>query len=601
MNFAAVQHKAFDNYCYPLDDDTLEVNLFTGKDVDKVILIYGDPFCGGILGGNWHWDGKELEITKKCEMQSHLKWTITIKPEFKRARYYFKLFSGTESFFFMETGFFPEQNLSSGDMHGCFTFPWMNPADTVNAPEWAQNTVWYQIFPARFNKGECQCVPENIKPWQPFGEEIIHIHGAGEPVYGGNLQGIVDKLDYLKDLGITGLYMTPVNKSHSQHKYDTDDYCQIDPAFGDDKTMKELVEQAHSKGIRVMLDGVFNHSGVFFGPWQDVWQNREKSRYKDWFMINDFDFIEMANGQKGNAGNKKYYSFAFVDKMPKLNTNNPELREYLCGVCEKWVKEYDIDGIRLDVANEISHVFCQQLKFRLTSIKKDFYLLGEIWHNSLPWLRGDQFDSVMNYPLQNAIADFCCARTQSALQFEYAINRCYGMYYRQTNRVLFNQMDSHDTIRILNRCGKNKNRARQTLSLMFSMPGSVCIYYGTEIMMEGGHDPDNRRCMPWKELDEGMFDQDLEFTKKLISVRKENPALVGTEIDFLRDFNESENNRIVHFIKTSEDRTQKVGVIVNCGEHAVDVNKIVNVNKVLLSQCEENGVINPDGFVIYSL
>ena len=593
MNLSAVQHFAYDSFCYPLDNDTLEINLITGKDVEKVFIVSGDPFSGGIMGGNWEWNGEEKEVTEVKELQHNLRWTTRVSPRFKRLQYNFRLVSGSEEIIYNQEGFFTkEQYNSSGKFHGYFMYPWMNPADTFKVPEWVQNTVWYQIFPSRFCRGKSDWTCDKLLPWPDGIQEIEKSFGKGEPVYGGNIQGMIDKLDYLKDLGITGIYTTPLNLSSSQHKYNTDDYTKIDPEFGDAKLMKEYVEKAHQRGIKIMLDGVFNHSGWMFDKWQDVWQNKEKSVYKDWFMVNDYNFIEPGYGyDRGNSGKGKYYAFAFVDYMPKLNTNNPECRKYIIDICKKWVTEYDIDGLRLDVANELSHEFCTELYKAMTELKPDFYIVGEIWHDSQPWLRGKEFVSVMNYPLQFGIADFLCKDDWSVKQFEYAINRCYSMYYRQVNRVLFNQMDSHDTIRILNRCNGNKVRAREALVLLFAMTGSVCIYYGTEIMLPGGHDPDNRRCMPWKEIDEGKYSEDFEWTKKLIALRKNHPALRSTKYEFVyKDDDKEGKNRILHIVKEAEDGSEKLSIVCAAGSSTDCLEEYKSGKEVLF---------NSEGIVIY--
>ena len=199
-------------------------------------------------------------------------------------------------------------------------------------------------------------------PWRNKGSV------TNQEFFGGDLPGIISKLDYLKELGVSGLYLTPINEAPSSHKYDTTDYQKIDPHFGTEETMKVLVQEAHNRGMRIMLDGVFNHTGKGFEPWQDVLKKGPESEYFDWFMINEWPFREGVN----RAREKQYYTFAFFDSMPKLNTNNPKVREYLLSVCENWVKAYDVDGIRLDVANEISHVFCKELRIRLKAIKPDF-------------------------------------------------------------------------------------------------------------------------------------------------------------------------------------------------------------------------------------
>ena len=595
MNISAIEHSAYDTFCYPLNENELEINILTGKDVTEVRLIYGDPFAGKMEGGSFVWTSTELVFTEKKELESHLRWTAAIRPQFKRVRYYFKLSAGGETLCFMENGFMTEaERLASNNFSGTFTFPWMNAADICTVPEWAAHTVWYQIFPARFCRGQSDFIPDGLSAWPKAGGSV-----KNTDVFGGNLQGIIDKLDYLADLGISGLYLNPVNLSPSQHKYDTSDYLSIDPAFGNGQTLKTLVEQAHRRNIRIMLDGVFNHSGSDFFAWRDVLQHREQSKYADWFMVNDYDFDFQREpwGPESNAGHGKFYAFAFCDAMPKLNTNNPEVRAYLLGVCSHWVQEYDIDGIRLDVANELSHAFCKELRAHLKRMKPDFYIMGEVWHNAMPWLRGDEFDSVMNYPLQSAIADFCAAETGSVKQLEFAINRCYSMYYRQINRALFNQMDSHDTPRLLHCCRGDKNAAAAALALLFLMPGSVCLYYGTEVFLDGGSDPDNRRCMPWAEIQAGAFDDDIAFVKRLIALRKTHPAFSSDEMHFAQPEGEG-TDRVLRLEKVSADGAEIVTFILNASQAALPVSVPQDAEALLYTADIRAGVLPAGTFVI---
>ncbi|MDE6314203.1 MAG: glycoside hydrolase family 13 protein [Lachnospiraceae bacterium] len=584
MNFAAVYHRMADNMCYPLNDDDLIINIKTAYDVKQVFLHYGDPFESGILGGNQVWNGKREEIVFKKRLEHHIWWTTTVKPQFKRCRYYFELITAEEQvWYYTENGFYDEEHRQkyAGTMQ-CFTFPWMNPADIGRTPHWVTSTVWYQIFPERFCNGDPSINPKDTLPWAGPEDKVTN-----EQFYGGDLKGIDSKLNYLEDLGITGLYLTPINTAETSHKYDTTDYEKIDPHFGDKKVMQELVAHAHEKGMRVMLDGVFNHCGWMFQPWQDVVEKGPESEYFDWFMVNEWPFRR----NEHNTRKGRYYSFAFADFMPKLNTNNPKVIEYLLGVCEMWVREYDIDGLRLDVANEISHKFCKLLRERMRSLKPDFYILGEIWHDSVEWLRGDEFDGVMNYPLAGSILEFWINEEKGKHEFEYAINRCYTMYTQQINDALFNLLDSHDTIRLITKMG-SLDKFYQQMAVLFAMPGSTCIYYGTELALEGSFDPDCRRCMPWKEIEAGCYDDKIAIMKQLIRLRKENPLFRSRNFHFTEEYKE---NRLVEFIKLDNYGSDKMQVLLNCTQGDV---KVHAVGEILFAHGYEEGILKKDGVLI---
>lgn len=557
MDFNAVYHRANDNYCYPLDEEQLVINIKTGYDVRYVNLIQGDPFKSGILGGGESWSGDWVNIPFKKRLKNQLWWTTTVKPEFKRLKYYFELQTEDEKWFYFEDGFVSEAQMQlEGRSRQCFVFPWMNPADIPVTPDWVNETIWYQIFPERFCNGDPSNDPEGTLPWRSRGSV------TNAEFFGGDLQGIIDKLDYIKDLGVSGLYLTPINEAPSSHKYDTTDYTKIDPHFGSEETMKTLVSEAHNRGIRIMLDGVFNHSGQYFAPWLDVKEKGPQSEYWNWFMVNEWPFKQ----DGGCARAKQYYTFAFFDRMPKLNTNNPKVREYLINVCENWVKNYGVDGIRLDVANEISHTLCKELRTHLKAIKPDIYILGEIWHDAMPWLRGDEFDAVMNYPLGESIKDFWIDKSLTNEDFEFTINRCYTGYMQQTNDVLFNLLDSHDTKRLRSDV-KNLDEYFQQLAVLFTMPGSPCIYYGTEIAMEGGHDPDCRRCMPWDDIDKGVYDERIQIIRSLLHLRREEPLLRSRNFHFPNKINKP---RVIEFNKIGW-LDNYVEVIINCEEEDIEI------------------------------
>ena len=580
MEFAGVYHKTSEQMSYPCNERELIINLKTGYDVKRVFLHQGDPFEAGILGGNEKWVGKREEICYKKRLKHQIWWTTTLVPPYKRCKYYFELHTDKEVWYYFEDGFLKEEQLHmEGRMLQCFIVPWMNQADINVTPDWVNDTVWYQIFPDRFCNGTPEKNGEDILPWRTGPV-------TNQERFGGNLAGIRKRLSYLKELGINGIYLNPIMEAESNHKYDTRDYTKIDPYFGDNEEFALLVKEAHELGIRVMVDAVFNHCGRRFAQWLDVEKKGEKSEFADWFMIHDWNVLK----KQGDTRDGRFYSFAFNEYMPKLNTNNEEVIQYFSDICESWIRDFDIDGIRFDVGNEVSHRFLKRVRERVKSLKPDIYLLGEIWHDASQWLMGDEYDSVMNYPLMSGIHDFFLDKESTKEDFEYMVNRCYTMYMQQCNNVLFNLLDSHDTERLMNRL-KNLNVFYQQLAVLFTMPGSPCIYYGTEIAMEGGHDPDCRRCMPWDEMDSEENRKRLEEMKKLISLRKSEKTFKSLYFHFPDTYREK---RCVEYIKL-DDAGNKIQLVLNCTKESVDA---LDGGEILFARGYENGKLAPDGTLI---
>ena len=580
MEFTGVYHKTSEQMSYPLDENRLIVNLKTGYDVKQVFIHHGDPYDAGILGGSEKWTGKREEIVYKKRLPHQLWWTTTLKPPYKRCKYYFELHTEDEVWYYFEDGFLTEEQVNmEGRILQYFIVPWMNPADVNRTPGWVNDTVWYQIFPDRFCCGDPAGNTPDVLPWQTGTV-------TNREKYGGDLEGIRRKLPYLQDLGITGIYLNPIMEAETNHKYDTKDYTKIDPSFGDDETMKRLVSEAHERGIRIMLDAVFNHCGRKFAPWLDVQERGRESEYADWFMVQNWDDIR----KQGDTRDGRFYSFAFADRMPKLNTNNPEVIEYFCRVCEGWVRKYDIDGIRFDVGNEVSHRFLKRMREHLKQIKPDIYLLGEIWHDASQWLAGDEYDSVMNYPLMSGIHDFFLDQTMGKEEFEYMVNRCYTMYMQQNNNVLFNLLDSHDTERLMNRF-HDLDKFYQQLAVLFTLPGSPCIYYGTEIAMEGGFDPDCRRCMPWDEIGTDENRERISRMKTLIRLRKKEETFRSLHFHFPGSI---ENRRCVEYIKLDESG-RKTEVLLNCSDEKIEIKE---AGEILFARKYQNGILEKNGTLI---
>lgn len=580
MEFAAVYHKTTEQMSYPLNENELVVNLKTGYDVKQVFIIQGDPYEAGIMGGNEVWTGHREEVVYKKRLPHQIWWTTTLTPPYKRCKYYFELHTDSEVWYYFEDGFLTEEQVNMpGRLLQYFIVPWMNPADVNRTPAWVNDTVWYQIFPDRFCNGTPEKNGPDVLPWQTGPV-------TNREKYGGNLEGIRQKLPYLKELGITGIYLNPIMKAESNHKYDTTDYREIDPSFGDDETMRRLVAEAHDKGIRVMVDAVFNHCGGKFGPWLDVCEKGQASEYADWFMVQDWSQI----GKKADTRDGRFYSFAFADWMPKLNTNNEKVIGYFCDVCGEWVTKYDIDGIRFDVGNEVSHRFLKRIREHLKSLKPDIYLLGEIWHDASQWLMGDEYDSVMNYPLMSGIHDFFLDRTMDKKEFEYMVNRCYTMYMQQNNNVLFNLLDSHDTERLMNRF-HDLDIFYQQLAVLFTLPGSPCIYYGTEIAMEGGFDPDCRRCMPWDKIGTEENRERISLMQELIHMRKTEEACRSLYFHFP---NKYQNPRCAEYIKI-DSQNRKIEIVLNCSEEDVETGM---EGEILFARNFDQGILKKNGTLV---
>ena len=575
MNLNAISHRSVAPDCYALNREEVVIRICTGKDITAVNLIHGDPYAFGISGG-FRWSGDTVAMTVRHELKHSNIWSVTIRPKYKRVQYYFEVFCGEEKLLMLEDDFYEEKHLHKpGRLVQYFKFPWLNPSDVIAPPEWVADTIWYQIFPDRFCRGDMGPKSNKLKAWNN------REHITGWDFFGGDLRGIIEKLPYLRSLGISGIYMTPIFFARSNHKYDTIDYTRVDPDFGTEADVVELVETAHSLGIKVMLDAVFNHSGVEFFAWEDVWKNREKSKYFDWFCIEEQPF----RPRRGSLKDGRYHGFAFIDTMPKLNTNNPEVADYFCNICRHWVEDWHIDGIRFDVGNEVSHTFLKTMNRRLKALNPDLFLLGEIWMDSMEWLRGDEYDAVMNYPLYESFHNFWVDEDATSRELMHAVERSYSLYPEQVNRSIFNFLDTHDTPRAINRCGK-ADVFFQQLALLMTLPGSACIYYGTEIAMPGGHDPDCRRTMPWDEIEGGKHDETMAEVRKLIALRRDFSQTRDTRICWHHD---AENPRLVCFDRPGTDRTLRVWL--NSGDKAVAL-RCVNA---VYARKLENGMLQPGG------
>lgn len=496
MNKEAILHIPKSQYAFAYNQKELRIRLRAAKDdLDKVEIIYAVKY-------NWLTDRKSKQMQKSYSDALYDYYTVTLDVPDSRIGYIFLLQSGEEKYYYSEEGLTIEYNHDKS-YYNFFQYPYINETDLHKKVDWCDRAIFYQIFVDRFHMGSCSKDRNYIdKDWG----ELPKPKGF----YGGDLPGITEKLDYLQDLGINSIYLTPIFQSPSNHKYDTIDYEEVDAMFGTNRDLKELVESAHKRGIKILLDAVFNHCSCLCKQFQDVLRKGKGSVYYDWFIIRgDRPVLEQMN----------YECFAACNYMPKWNTNNPEVQKFLLHIATKWIKEYGIDGWRLDVADEVSHDFWRQFRKAVKAAKPDALIVGENWHDSRPWLEGDQFDSIMNYSFTKACLDYFAYEKYSAQRFCERLSEILMRNTDQVNEMMLNLLDSHDTERFLTNVGENADKLKCALAVLFFFVGMPCIYYGTEIGTAGGYDPDSRRTFDW---DKTHWNMDIYNTvKDLIRLRKE--------------------------------------------------------------------------------
>lgn len=394
-------------------------------------------------------------------------------------------------------------------------------------PDWVRDAVFYQIFPDRFARSLQVPKPGHLDDW------------GAPPTYhgyqGGDLVGVAERLDYLQDLGINAIYFTPVFQSASNHRYHTHDYEKVDPMLGGNAALRRLIDQAHARHIRIVLDGVFNHASRGFFQFHDIMENGPNSAYLDWFHVQGFPLNAYDVDKKPNYG-----AWWGLPALPKFNTGSPQVREFLWGIGRKWI-DFGIDGWRLDVPNEIDDdSFWREFRHRVKDGNPDAYIVGEVWSDSQRWLQGDMWDAVMNYQFTRAcIAYFIGENVEEedlrktslfpagpsgAAAFARSIERLMGIYAPSITAVMLNLLDSHDMARFLSLARGDLSALRLATTFQMTYPGAPSVYYGDEIGLSGGHDPANRGAFPWHRPDDWNMDLLHEF-QRLIALRKSRPAL----------------------------------------------------------------------------
>ena len=420
-------------------------------------------------------------------------------------------------------------------------------------PDWVRDAIFYQIFPDRFARSLSVPKPSNLEAWgsppTPQGYQ------------GGDLAGVLDHLDYLADLGVNAIYFTPVFQSASNHRYHTHDYYRVDPMLGGDPALRRLIDGAHARGIKVVLDGVFNHASRGFFQFHDILENGQDSAYLDWFTVHGWPLNAYDHAQAPG-----YNAWWGLHALPKFNTDTPAVREFLWDVGRYWI-DFGADGWRLDVAHEIDdRSFWAEFRRQVRAANPEAYIVGEVWearpfadltdfdqqidlaNEATRWLRGDCWDAVMNYLFtricfayfigtgidreEYARTSFHKVDPAGAVAFRTHVEKLLTHYHPNTTGVMMNLLGSHDLARFSHFAREDKSALRLATLFQMTFPGAPSIYYGDEIGMTGGHDPDNRRAFRWDCPE--TWDRDLlhDF-QKMVALRRDRPALRRGSFSFL--------------------------------------------------------------------
>ncbi|OGO12309.1 MAG: hypothetical protein A2Y53_08320 [Chloroflexi bacterium RBG_16_47_49] len=424
----------------------------------------------------------------------------------------------------------------------------------MSVPSWIQDAIFYQIFPDRFYDGDLENDPPNVQPW-----------GSSPTSWGfqgGDLKGILQKFDYLLDLGINAIYMNPIFQATSNHRYNTMDYYKIDPKLGSLDDFHALVEYAHRKDVRIILDGVFNHCGRSFFAFSDILENQDYSPYREWFHLKHFPVNAYSVGEATD-----YIGWWGMKSLPKFNTNNLNVRKYLMDVALYWI-EQGADGWRLDVPNEINDdSFWAEFRQVVKSANPDAYIFGEIWSADLRWVGENHFDGLINYPVMDALVGLLVSNSLNVAHFAEKVEGLLSFYPAENAYAMYVPVDSHDTERILTKLGNNINKTKLAYLFQFAYPGAPSIYYGDEIGLTGGKDPGCRGAFLW---DENNWNKELRnYVKTLVEQRKRHRALRRGE--YIR-VGKITNPECYAFVRRTTD--DQVLVIINASlrEQKITVN-----------------------------
>ena len=525
------------------------VRVHSQKNISKIWILLEDE------------DFRPVELRKYAETDRFIFWGVQV--EFRSQIAKFSFAASTDDNLNLYFGTSGIANFISPSEK------WVYDSSTFmrhTIPDWVYGGVMYQIFPERFSNGDSTINPKNLVDWNSTPTRL--------GFHGGDLIGVLNNLDHIESLGVNILYLNPIFLSSSTHKYDAWDHFKVDPTLGGDNALKDLINECHNRDMKVVLDCSLNHVHPRHFAFQDLIQNGENSKYKEWFTVFDYPvrFIHRphlyANTYKvGWDGNQEEYK-QYLDKtfeetkvpveikdddgpivepsfkawwgvpdMPKINFESKEARQWALDVTKYWIENFDIDGWRMDVAKELDFSFWKEFRDIAHGANKDTLLISEIFGDTSQWLQGDRFDGTMNYSFRESMTDYFATKRITNKEFADSLANLYSMYSFEALSSCQNLLSSHDVKRFLNRCGNEKDGMLGAIFLQATFPGIAGIYYGDEIGLGGADDPFNREPFPWDDKKSWNLEI-LDHLKNLMKIKREHSIFKYGRFELLNEHND---------------------------------------------------------------
>ncbi len=570
IDLSSIEHIPMSNYAFSDGVGHFVFRVRTKrKGVDEVSLLAGDT---AEMVNPIHLSKTKMDRIGRDDIYDYYECRIGLP--FVRVSYCFSFIKGKETAYFYSGHFHRDISSERNDL---FKYPYSRKDGIGHTPEWLKGTVFYNIFPDSF-------VSQDKALREP--RELIEKGGTViKNRLGGNLKEIRDHLGYIKDLGFNGVYLNPLFKAEEYHKYDTIDYLTIDPMFGTNEEFKNFVAECHSRGIKVMIDMVFNHCGWNFPPFLDVIKSQEHSKYKDWFYHLDFPVFKPAQPNV----KPPYASFGYERMMPKLNTSNPEVVSYFDKVISFYERDCGVDGFRLDSSDELNDDFIIHINRTIKAVNPLCAIIGEIWQNPYHWVNNQMMDGAMNYDFRKACLSFLKGEL-SGLEFSGYVNELTTRLKDANAFAMLNLLDSHDVPRLYSEVGENMDVFRLGLVMLFSSIGPVNFLYGDEIPLKGIKEKDYRGPMNYE--DNGQK----AFVKELVKLRLDSPELISGR---LLPIYASRSKPLYAFKRVLGEHA--IEIVLNNGSGFVGLGSIKGLNpkgKILLSQNLASSFLGPHSFVI---